>query len=708
MIMKKTLLTLALLWSVAYGQFCADEDTVRSNSATQITATTARINGTTSHFTGAVVSLQLKYVRVGQTDTVTSSGTGALRNLTGLQPATQYVYYYKSICGSGSQSQTIGPYRFTTLANTILYVDERPTRFYHWKADSSMIVAQGDTVVGREPSTFPQIRYKTSDNTFYGYYPNCSCWRALAIDSAGIIGLLDGKVDSVTVSGDSLFYWKVGVSYGYILHALANTWQQTLTAGSTLNISNNINSGNNTQSFSWPTLGGGNLGMYISSESSTAATGGEILLQVTTTHTPVATGITTYSADIQNSSIGTNLTNIALMAGATEGATNIAAWFNRGKVRFGTSGTESGILDIVGATSGTITFQPQSAAGTYNWNWPTTAGTSGYLLTSGGGGSTAMTWTDPSTLGGITIDSTTITSGTNTRILYNNSGVVGEYSVTGTGTTAVLSTSPSFTTSIVTPVVNGSTSSAGSLSLQSTTNATKGKIITPSHTLTIDEANQRVAINHPTDSPGDAFEIWNAAGTGYMKFAFPSPAPEVTSFTDFYFKSADENKIYMGKASSIFFTLDGPASSVGIGTTGPSAQLHTTGTVRFANFGAGTATFDASGNISSVSDVRLKNVQGYYNSGLKDLMKINPIVYKWKPETKLDSLNSYIGFSAQNIEYALGENAVGINRDGYKSIQERAILAALTNSIKELKDLNDSQQKEIDDLKKEVKKLKRL
>jgi hypothetical protein len=138
--------------------------------------------------------------------------------------------------------------------------------------------------------------------------------------------------------------------------------------------------------------------MYISSESSTAATGGEILLQVTTTHTPVATGITTYSADIQNSSIGTNLTNIALMAGATEGVINIAAWFNRGKVRFGTSGTESGILDIVGATSGTITFQPQSAAGTYNWNWPTTAGTSGYLLTSAGGGVSPMTWTDPSTI----------------------------------------------------------------------------------------------------------------------------------------------------------------------------------------------------------------------------------------------------------------------------------------------------------------------
>jgi hypothetical protein len=51
-----------------------------------------------------------------------------------------------------------------------------------------------------------------------------------------------------------------------------------------------------------------------------------------------------------------------------------------------------------------------------------------------------------SSSGALTIGSTSITSGTNTRILYNNAGVVGEYLVTGTGTTAVLSTSPDFTT----------------------------------------------------------------------------------------------------------------------------------------------------------------------------------------------------------------------------------------------------------------------
>ena len=232
--MKKILfVVICLLYGVAYGQVCADEDTVRSNAVTLITANTVRVNGTVSHFSGAPTSLQLRYVRVGQTDTATSSSvpTTALRNLTGLQAATQYYYYYKTICGSGSVSQTIGAYTFTTLANTVLYAPERPTVFNHLKVDSSFIVPEGDTVVGREPSTRAQIRYKTSDNTFYGYYTDCTCWRALAIDSSGIIGLLDGKVDSVTVSGDSLFYWKVGVSYGYILPSVATVWHTTGNTG---------------------------------------------------------------------------------------------------------------------------------------------------------------------------------------------------------------------------------------------------------------------------------------------------------------------------------------------------------------------------------------------------------------------------------------------------------------------------------------------
>jgi len=47
--------------------------------------------------------------------------------------------------------------------------------------------------------------------------------------------------------------------------------------------------------------------------------------------------------------------------------------------------------------------------------------------------------------GGLTVGTSTITSGTNTKVLYNNSGVLGEYTVSGTGNVA-LTTSPVFTT----------------------------------------------------------------------------------------------------------------------------------------------------------------------------------------------------------------------------------------------------------------------
>lgn len=62
-------------------------------------------------------------------------------------------------------------------------------------------------------------------------------------------------------------------------------------------------------------------------------------------------------------------------------------------------------------------------------------------------GATALEYYTPSSTG-ITIGTTNITSGTNTRILYDNSGVVGEYTLTGSGTVVAMATSPTFQTSI--------------------------------------------------------------------------------------------------------------------------------------------------------------------------------------------------------------------------------------------------------------------
>jgi len=55
------------------------------------------------------------------------------------------------------------------------------------------------------------------------------------------------------------------------------------------------------------------------------------------------------------------------------------------------------------------------------------------------------TWVNP-TAAGITVGSTTVTGGTDTRVLRVNGSVLGEYTITGTGTVVAMQTSPSFTT----------------------------------------------------------------------------------------------------------------------------------------------------------------------------------------------------------------------------------------------------------------------
>lgn len=76
----------------------------------------------------------------------------------------------------------------------------------------------------------------------------------------------------------------------------------------------------------------------------------------------------------------------------------------------GAAGNATGTIGFSGVTSGTVTVQPQSVAGTYNFNLPTSAGTAGHALLSGGGGATAMTFGLLSPAAGGTGSNTTATS----------------------------------------------------------------------------------------------------------------------------------------------------------------------------------------------------------------------------------------------------------------------------------------------------------
>jgi hypothetical protein len=113
-----------------------------------------------------------------------------------------------------------------------------------------------------------------------------------------------------------------------------------------------------------------------------------------------------------------NGTAVSCLASITESA---------GVISLGIAGTTGGQLKLSGSTSGTITIQPQNAAGTYNWNLPITAGTSTFLLTSAGGAGSPMTWTSPT----ITINGQAATLGSTATIPFITNGNGGNTSQAG-------------------------------------------------------------------------------------------------------------------------------------------------------------------------------------------------------------------------------------------------------------------------------------
>lgn len=134
--------------------------------------------------------------------------------------------------------------------------------------------------------------------------------------------------------------------------------------------------------------------------------------------------------------------------------------------KFNTSLAVTGSSNLSGdlTASGTIVFSNLGGSGTKCIQTDNSGVITAAAAACGSGGS-----------GGITIGTTTITSGSSGNILYNNAGVVGEMTTTGSGTVLVLSTSPSITTpTFVTSATSPLFTNAGAMSL--TTTASNGNI----------------------------------------------------------------------------------------------------------------------------------------------------------------------------------------------------------------------------------------
>lgn len=198
----------------------------------------------------------------------------------------------------------------------------------------------------------------------------------------------------------------------------------------------------------------------------------------------------------------TNATGLPISTGVSGLGTGIATAL---AVNTGSAGAPV-LFNGAGGTPSSLTLTNATGLPTTGISgWPANA--SGVLTNNGSG---TLTWAAAG--GGITIGTTTITSGTNTRVLFNNSGVVGEYTVTGTGN-AVLSASPTLTGRIsaadglfATSVTTGTGATAG---LQVTANSlttgngveissssvSSGNVVSIAATGTAAASNTKTALN---------------------------------------------------------------------------------------------------------------------------------------------------------------------------------------------------------------------
>jgi endosialidase-like protein len=203
----------------------------------------------------------------------------------------------------------------------------------------------------------------------------------------------------------------------------------------------------------------------------------------------------------------------------------------------------------------------------------------------------------------------------------------------------------------------------------------------PSKKLHVSATNAQMFITRPANTAGN-YALMNFGTNNVEKFLFglnadSDPNVDKMSFFDLAFSAASPVMTFTG-------------GNVGVGTQAPTDKFVVNGT----------ASKPGGGSWAVFSDERLKRIRGTYNSGLKAVMRLQPLRYEYKPDNALGikSEGEHIGFAAQAVQQVIPE-AVTTNSSGYLMVNSDPIIWTMLNAIKE-------QQKEISELKKEVRRLR--
>lgn len=120
---------------------------------------------------------------------------------------------------------------FVGKTQTITYTPQAASgyQFKYLKADSGIAIPLVDTSLRRGVNRIGAMVARPQDSVIYFW--NGVKWGKVSTDITGLTALINAKVDSLTVSGSILYYWKNGVAYGVTLAALSGTLQDVTDNG---------------------------------------------------------------------------------------------------------------------------------------------------------------------------------------------------------------------------------------------------------------------------------------------------------------------------------------------------------------------------------------------------------------------------------------------------------------------------------------------
>ena len=148
---------------------------------------------------------------------------------------------------------------------------------------------------------------------------------------------------------------------------------------------------------------------------------------------------------------------------------------------------------------------------------------------------------------------------------------------------------------------------------------------------------------------------------------------------------------YLKGSSTYGLLLNDSADTINI------CQFNEAGAVQFHQYGAGAATFNASGQISSVSGEEFNTKDGVPKDPVSMMMALNPGYYWWIDKERFGDQRQ-LGFYAQDVNKAIGEEAaptpteqVTVSPDGKEfrrtppwGYYDRSVLAVTVLALQEL------------------------